>query len=375
MGTIREGHIGYREAVALLAIMLITKVFLTCPSNISDLGGTAGWLVVLVYLLVAVVAVLPGLALLKRYPDRTLIEVAEEFGGAITGILVALLLFGYFLLSTVIIMRQFTETVIVALLPTTPISLITVFFLLGMLYPCYQGIESLTRGAWLLMPFFALGLFGVLALVLPWANPDYLFPFWGPGLPAILKAGPMKSSMLGEILLVTLLNPYLRDRQKVTAVVMSSLIISGLIFTLTVLVYQMVFPYPASGTEITYPMYNLARLIYFGRFVQRVESIFIFIWVFSLLVNVSALFYGTTVSLARGLNLPFYRPLLFPVAVLIYSLNFLILNFPTAAWLDAEVLHNYGWIIAFGLPALVWLLAKLRDKGGGSHGIHPQNNG
>lgn len=374
MVAIREGHIGYREGIALLAITLSSKVFLTCPRNLISEGQTAGWLVSLAHLLVALVAVLPGLVLLKKYPDRTLIEIAEESGGAVTGILVSLLMFFFFVFTVIIILRQFTETVIVALLPTTPISIITLFFLLGMVYPCYQGIESLSRGAWLLMPYLLIGLFGVLALVLPKANVDYILPFWGAGLPHVLKAGALKSSMLGEILLVTLLNPYLRDRQKLTPVVIGSLVIYGVLFTLTVLIYQMVFPFPSATSLGPYPLYNMARLVYFGRFLQRVEAIFVFIWVFSLLVAMSAIFYGASVSLARGLKLPVYRPLLFPVAVLVYSLNFLVPNFPSAAWLDAEVLHNYGWTIAFGLPALVWLLSRVKDKGGGNRGTQPRKN-
>ena len=84
-----------------------------------------------------------------------------------------------------------------------------------------------------------------------------------------------------------------------------------------------------------------------------------------MLVKVCALFYGASVSLARGFKLPVYRPLLFPLAVLVYGLNFLIPSFAAVAFLDATILRDYGW--AFALPTLVWLLVKLRSKGGPKH--------
>jgi spore germination protein (amino acid permease) len=374
MGTIREGHIGYREALALLAIALSSKVFLTCPRNLAELGLTAGWLVSLVQLLVALIAVLPMLALLKAYPEHTLIEISEAIAGPVAGILVSMVQFLFFMGTAIIVMRQFTETIIVALLPTTPISIITIFLLLGIIYPCYLGIEALSRGAWLLMPFLLFGLIGVLLLILPRTHLDYLFPLWGPGLTQIIKAGAIKSSMTGEILLVSIFNPYLRERKQIKTVVIGSLIIYGILFTLTMAIYEMVFPYPSAVTLLPYPLYMLARIIYYGRFLQRVESIFIFIWVFSLLVTISSLFYGATLSLARGLKLPVYQPLLFPLAILVYSVNFLIPNFPAGAWLDSHVLHNYSFIVAFGLPALVWLMVKIWNKRVVSRGLMPEKN-
>jgi hypothetical protein len=203
---------------------------------------------------------------------------------------------------------------------------------------------------------------------------DYLFPLWGPGLTQIIKAGAIKSSMTGEILLVSIFNPYLRERKQIKTVVIGSLIIYGILFTLTMAIYEMVFPYPSAVTLLPYPLYMLARIIYYGRFLQRVEAIFIFIWVFSLLVTISSLFYGATLSLARGLKLPVYQPLLFPLAILVYSVNFLIPNFPAGAWLDSHVLHNYSFIVAFGLPALVWLMVKIWNKRVVSRGLMPEKN-
>ncbi|MHB1166950.1 MAG: hypothetical protein ACYC0N_00225, partial [Carboxydocellales bacterium] len=68
------------------------------------------------------------------------------------------------------------------------------------------------------------------------------------------------------------------------------------------------------------------------------------------------------------------QPLLFPLAILVYSLNFLIPNFPTAVWLDSHVLHDYGWTVAFGLPALVWLMDKVKSKRGGSRELVSEKN-
>lgn len=370
MAAIRDGHIGYRETGALLLVVLTTKVFLTFPRTLVLHGMSAAWMLPLLDLLTTLLLILPLLALMKNYPDYTLIEVAEEFSGPVGGIVVSLLLTTYFLANSVLILRQFSETVIAALLPATPISVITILFLSAVVFSCYQGIEGLTRSAWLLMPFILAGLVGVLGLVMPRANVDYLFPLWGPGPRQLLMNGVLNNSGLTEIALVSILNPYLRERGRVNLVVLGALALAGLCITLSIAVYLMTFS-PISASRITYPLYSMARLIYYGRFFQRVESVFTFMWIFSMVVTVSALFYGAALSLARGLKLPIFRPLLFPLGVLVYALNFLIPNFIAALNLDTLILRTYTKEAFLVLTLLVWLLVKIRDKRGGQDGRLP----
>ena len=71
MDTIREGHIGYRETIALLTIVLTSKVFMTFPRSIIIDGQTAGWIVALVDLLVTLAAVLPAACWSRSAPCST----------------------------------------------------------------------------------------------------------------------------------------------------------------------------------------------------------------------------------------------------------------------------------------------------------------
>lgn len=363
---IKDGHIGYREAAATLMVVLTTKTFLSCPQAPIVLGLTAGWMIPIVGLVVTLISLLPLLYLMRKEPEHNLVEIAEYHGGPFAGLVIGLILSAYFFVTIVLVVRQFTETVIVALLPTTPISVITVLFLAGMIYATYQGIEALTRTAWLLIPFILLGMMGVLLLSFHRLDFSSIFPIWGAGVKEILWAGMLKSSLYSEVLIMGMLNPLIRERGKVNSLTITVLMLSGAMFAMTVLVYIMVFGVSAAISSGTYPLYNLARLIYFGRFLQRVESIFIFMWVFSMLVNVAALFYVLCISLATSLKLPVYRPLIFPLAVLIYAINFQIPNFPYAVWLDKNILHDYSFLLSIFVPILVVILMKLTPNRGGA---------
>ncbi|NPV26276.1 MAG: GerAB/ArcD/ProY family transporter [Firmicutes bacterium] len=131
------------------------------------------------------------------------------------------------------------------------------------------------------------------------------------------------------------------------------------------LVYEMIFQLPVAEENVL-PVYQLARIIRYGRFFQRLETIFVFFWLLNGLVALSAAFYGATTGLAKGLSLPDYRPILLATALVAYALAFIPPNYPTTMIWDRQFLQNLGWIITFVLPGLLFLVTLIRRKGGQS---------
>ena len=81
------------------------------------------------------------------------------------------------------------------------------------------------------------------------------------------------------------------------------------------------------STETTLPFYRLSRNIYLGRFFQRVEALFIIIWSIVGALKIALTLYGAAVSLARTLKLPDYRPLIWPLGLIIFIFSFEFMNF------------------------------------------------
>lgn len=380
MTEIKDGHIGWRETAALIITFTSIKVLLAFPRMQAKLGLSAGWMIPVIATALGLLGFGLIAVLMKRFPGKSIVEVSETVAGKYLGTVISLGFFAFFFYLTVMVLRQFAETVITTTLPQTPISVITAIFLAAVVYAAYMGIETIARGNWLLFPFMLLGYVTILAGVLPYFNSDNFFPLLGTGPAEILKFGMLKSSLLGEVLVLAVILPALRDREKFTRIGLMSIMISGMAMTLAVVVLIGTFTPQGAKYEAILPLYQLARLIYFGRFVQRIEALFIFVWIFAGLVEISLSLYASAVILARILKLPVYRPLVFPLALLAYSLSFLPPDYVTATKLETEVLRKYGWSITFLLPGLLLLLARIRgigengrqkggqEKGGGREG-------
>lgn len=367
MKTLRDGHIGYNEAIALAVTFIASKIFFTFPGNMVRHGDTAVWLLTILSGFFAGLGWLIIDRLMSRFPGKSLVEVSEEAAGCVIGCTLSLGVFLFFMVINATVLREFTETIIATILPQTPISIVTIAVLIGVLYASYLGLEAVARTCFLMSPFILVALVALMAGVLPFAKLYFLAPFLGPGPVDLVKDGAILSSYFGEILVLALIFPAFRKPGNFKKVGMWALIIALVLMTGIVMIFKMVFPHP-EAIATAYPMYQMARLVTFGRFVQRVESILFFIWIFGALLSLSIGFYASAVTLARTLRLPVYRPLLFPLAILLFSVSLLAPDFLTSLRLDENYLANWGTLPAFGIPLLLLFLAVVRKKGGGQNG-------
>ncbi|MGE5576679.1 MAG: GerAB/ArcD/ProY family transporter [Syntrophothermus sp.] len=359
---IRDGHIDLRQAAVLAQILITAKVFVTLPRVMAERAGSAAWILILIGGVVAWVGLFFITRLSLRFPKYSLIELTEALLGPVFGRLVGLLFIGYFLYVTSIVMREFTETFKTAILPDTPPSVLTIVMLSILMYAAYCGLEALARASELLFPFIVVSFFAAL-LVWPNVRLGFLRPFWGPGIPVLLKNGLLAASIYGEILFLAMIFPFLRQKGDAWRAGTSAILVSGIILSSLTALAVAVFS-DRGLAQIPFPMLTLARLVNLGKFLQRVEAVYVFVWFFTGALKLSIAFYVTVLGTAQLLKLEDFRPLIWPYGLLVFSLSFIPRNLIEAFTDDIDILRRYGTIVAFLLPAGLWLLAVMLGKRG-----------
>ncbi|MCL6516768.1 GerAB/ArcD/ProY family transporter, partial [Alicyclobacillus sp.] len=136
-----------------------------------------------------------------------------------------------------------------------------------------------------------------------------------------------------------------------------------IVLTAFTLCYHMVFA-PEETTKLASPMYALARLIHIGHFVQRLESVFVFMWVSAAVVKLAITLWSAAYMLAAGFGWPTYRPLLPALCLLSLAISLLPHDVASAFDLHGEILMRWGWIIAFALPLVLLGVGAMRRRGG-----------
>ncbi|MDB4893836.1 MAG: gerXB [Firmicutes bacterium] len=360
-----EGHISLRQGFVLAYTVMVAKLFLQYPEFLVDVGGPAGWLVALVMTGFALLLFLPVVALVRRFPGDGLAAIGERVAGPVLGTLITLVISAWLFVDTAFTVRGFSETFLIAIVPATPPTVLMIVGMLGVAYASYQGLEAMARTAQVLFPLILVGTLVGVIMDLPRADPSRLFPILGHGLPSLVGGGFIMSGMAGEVIILLAFGYAFRDAKAFRSSALLSILLFGLTASFIVAVLIMTFGAPDAAQQ-PFPMYRLARMIYLGRFVQRMESIIVMLWFFAAAVRVSVTFHACVVSLAGALRLPYYRPLIPVIVVLVISLAMAPEDLIAVLRTDRDWIRPLGIGIIL-LPALLLVIAMVRKKGGQTH--------
>ncbi|HAV21062.1 MAG TPA: hypothetical protein DCX02_04160 [Firmicutes bacterium] len=355
-----KDSIGTREAIAATIYFLSAKLLISFPQHMAELGQTAAWIVPAISFATATLGFLIIVALLRRYPGKNIVEASEEAGGPIFGIIASLGYFAFFFATTIFSIREFSETVSTSLLPRTPLSVIMGVFIIATLVAISAGLEAITRASLVGMPLIIGTLIVLNVLLLPQSNFDTIFPLFGPGIGKLVYNGIIHSGIAGEIIFLCIIAGQLNESDKVQRMGIVSLLVSAVFVVVSTLNYSAVFPYPLS-LHISYPGYETSTLIYMGRFFQRVEVAFVFLWVISACIHLALGGYTSAVIAKDMLRLPSHKPLLPALAILQFTLAFVPSDVPQTTHIDFMVVKTYSGLLLFVVPLILLLASRIRE--------------
>lgn len=358
-----KSQIGAREMIALLTMFVTTNAFLGYPEAISRSGLEAAWMEPLLSGALALVLFIIVQWLIRRYfRGLDFIEIAKESFGRGFAIIVALLCVVYLVASTASVMREFEENVITTVLPTTPILLVGLLYIVAVWYMAYCGLEGIARTSLILLPILFVGIFAVCLLTMNWWRPFLLLPFWGAGTGAI-EAGSLRyASVFGNVLLLCIIYPHAHNPKSFRAIGIISIMLAALLLGGFEAVFHMVFG-PIQASKMPFHLYQLARMIYLGRFFQRMESIFVFLWVTSAVVKMALTLWASAYLLGSAFRWPVIRPILPALALICFCCSMIPKNVMDAVRWEQDYLLAWGWTIVFALPCAVVLFGSLRKAG------------
>lgn len=360
---LKEGKFGYNEAISLIVITIASKAFFTSPSQVTRLVGTAGWYMTLISALVAAVLFLLIYLLLKRFSGKNIMEINDTVLGKFAGSVLSFVFCAYLLVIASINMREFTEILKVFVLPESPPSFIMVIFIISVVSLAFAGLETLVRYAKLSIYLLGAGFVIVVLLSIPNFWIHRLFPVLGRGLDKTIINGVLRCSFYGEVALLGVFASSLQRTKDIKKMGLYSIFIAGLVTSLSLLSFSLVFPY-TTAQELVSPMYAMAANVHLGEFLQHMEPIFVFLWNFSSFIEVSALFFGALMIYCHIFNISDKRPIILPMATLLFCLNLLPKGISDVFSSYVQTIRTWGWIMYF-LPAiLVLIISVIRKKKG-----------
>ena len=356
-----ESKLGFFAAYSLMTFFITTKIFFTGISTIIDSLGTAAWYGTLISCATSIIFFSFLYLLIKRFRDKDIIEINDIVLGKFLGKFVSILFCVYSLYYAGTVLREFVEMIKAYNLPYTPPSVILLLFIAVVCIFTYIGIEGIGRISAIFFYPVLIGFIVLLVLASPNYVFDYIKPYGGYGVGNTFMTGFLRCSAYDEIFFLAVIFKSLQETSLFKKVGFASLLTAGVIFSVSILVSILTFEY-TMGRENLSNIFQLSKTIYFSRYFQRVESIFLLIWVISSVINVMISFYCSISIYSKVFMIKNIKPLILPFAFLLFWISLFTPNLLEVTQINLLFINQYSMFLIFLVPIAILLIAMIRGK-------------
>lgn len=356
----RSGAMGVAAGISLALLITFPFIFLTTPAQTVETGAGLAWLIPLISGAPAVIMLLAILYIMDKV-SGDFYTVCRKLVGRVGAWAVAVYYITLFFCDAVLLLRQFAENTLLTALPRIEFSYVIVLYMAVAAIITYIGLEGILRANYIITPFGVLGLLIVMLLLTPFCNVYNLLPWQGTGLDKVIPAGFLVAGAQAGVFALVILAPYFQNLKTIRTAMVLGLGMSAILKSLTVLVFLLVFCTTAAVEKVL-PFYEMTRLVYLSRYLQRIDSLFILLWVMIGVLAIAINFYMGHYLITRLLNLPTMRPLIPIVSVIIAELAMLPPDITTVITLDGVIITSYFNIGMYIIPSILIVAAMVRRK-------------
>ncbi|MGZ4161152.1 MAG: GerAB/ArcD/ProY family transporter [Neobacillus sp.] len=320
------------------------------------LGMTAGVCIFLVYY-----------RLFKYYPDIPLTGYLQKITGKWVGSFIGILYIIYFIYCASRVLRDFGELLTTTIYSSTPIFIIDTLMILTIIYGVHKGFEVIARMGELYFGIvYFMAILGMLLIVFSGLiHFENLQPVLENGWKPVMKTFLTETFTFpfGEMIVFTMLFPYVNDPKKVKLVCVGGIILSGINISITAVVNI-----TALGVDLfvrsNFPLLSTIGKIQLADFIERLDVFFMLYLVIGGFFKVSLFYYAALAGSADIFKLKNQRTLGFPIGLLILISSMTIAsNYAEHIKEGLEIVTIYlHWPFQIILPCFLLIIAFFRNR-------------
>ncbi|MCI8637157.1 MAG: GerAB/ArcD/ProY family transporter [Clostridia bacterium] len=353
-----KSKIGTLESIMLVLTIVITHTISSLPREILVSTKSASLInLMFVSILVILFAYLIS-KLFKKFPGSDIIDVSEFLGGKVFKIIVGVIFISYFLVSSSILLRNFCESLKIIYYPMTNILFIIAMFVIAICTANRLDFNASLKTNLLILPLVLASMVFLFFSNMNKFSPERIFPIFGDGLFDTFVLGLGNIASFGGVAFLYFLPPYMKQPEKLKKVSMISIGLSAIYLILCVATLLFMFSFFIDTNEIT-PLYNATRYIEFGSFFQRLESVFLLIWILAFACYLSIVIKFSMSIFKKLTNIETKKPLVDIFGLLILAITLLPKNYAISENFELKIYPCLVIGIVFFLGGSILLLANL----------------
>ena len=282
--------IGKIEAICLMLIIVINELIINVPNMIILDTKTGSTLNMIFVSILAVAFTYIICKLFKPFYGKDILDVSEYTGGKILKTILGILFILFFVFLSSINLRYFANSLKVIYFNTSPLVYILLFFLVPALFINKYGLRAISGVNLIFIPIILASFIFLLISSYETFTMVRIFPILGEGFKETFLTGGANIFSFTGLAYIYFLPALLKDSKDFKKVSIISVVVSAICLLLSVLSLLMAFP-AITKTDETLSVYLLTRLVELGDFLERLDAMFIFIWIIAHISFLSLTFF------------------------------------------------------------------------------------
>ena len=349
------------EAISLIVIITINQIILNLPSTIISNTGSSAWINIIIISILAIFFCLIICKLFKRFPSNDIIDISEYLGGKTLKTIIGILYIMFFFLISGLFLRYLSNSIKQIYFEKSPIVFLLLLFLIPVSFTATTGIKSLSRITLIIACILTFSMIILFFSVYKYYVPQNIFPILGYGAKETFLIGLNNIYAFSCFAYLYFIIPILKNSEEFKKVAFSSIIVSAIYLLFSIICLLMVFPFISFSDEML-SIYLLTRLIEFGNFFQRVDAIFILIWILSFLSFLSITVSFINKILKKLALLKNHRQMTFSICSIIFSIALFFTNIASIKYIQNVILKYVVILLVFIISLIILIFANLKFK-------------
>jgi spore germination protein KB len=325
------------------------------------------WMAILLGLAGGIIIFLIYYRLYMYYPDLPLTGYAQKITGKWLGRFIGLLYITYFMYSASRVLRDFGELLSSTIYNSTPLFVINTLMIITIIYGVHKGFEVIARvGELYFAIVYITAILGMLLIIFSGLiHLGNLKPILENGLKPVIKTFLTQTINFpfGEMVVFTMLLPFVRDKKKVKIVCLSGMILSGINITITVVVNISVLGV-ALFSRSTFPLLTTVGRIQLAEFIERLDVLFMLYLIIGGFFKITIYYYAAVAGAADIFQFSNQRKLGFPMGVIVLFASITIAsNYSEHIKEGLVVVPVYlHWPFQIIIPSMLLIIAFFRNR-------------
>lgn len=349
------------EAIAIILAVFFAHSILTIPKDILNITKSGTILNIIFVSVIALLVVTLVYKLMSKFKGEDILDISEYLGGTIFKNLIGFVFITYFLISSSLLLRNFSECLKIIYFPVTDLIFIILSFVIVLCIVGKFKLNVIAKVSLMLAPLLIISILFIFFSNIGNFDFNNIFPIIGDSMFNTFILGLTNLGAFGGIAFIYFLPTLLEKNSDFKKVSILSIGIGALYILLYISLILFMFDFLIEISELM-PIYSASRYIEYGAFFQRLESSFLLLWIMQIVCYLSLCLIFSLYIFKKITKIETKKPLVLSFCLIMFGISFSPKNYASATFFQSNIYEYVVLALSFVLIPSILILANLKKK-------------